>query len=115
MTDDIVQRLRAGNHRLCVGARLDPLRVDRPCDPCSESLDAADEIERLRAEVEAWRTAAQGAGAQAVRLRELIHALNIRMVQPFMSGGGQFSAHGTLTADQWAIVAAAFEEADRDA
>lgn len=46
---DIVERLRAGNHRLCVGARLDPLRVDRPCDPCSESLDAADEIERLRA------------------------------------------------------------------
>lgn len=52
---DIVQRLRTGSHRMCVSARLDPLRVDRPCDPCTERLDAADEIERRTLPPGTWR------------------------------------------------------------
>jgi hypothetical protein len=65
-----------------------------------------DEIERLRAEVEAWRAAATGAADQAIRFQEVLTALNVRMAQPHMGGGGHFMASGNLTAEQAATVAA---------
>jgi chromosome segregation ATPase len=66
--DDIVDRLRRGWHRKDASGRV--------------AHEAADEIERLRAEneatkaaLEAWRTAAKGAGNQAVQRGQRINQL----------------------------------------
>ncbi len=62
------------------------------------------EIERLRIDVELWRRAAIRAANRAVLLQEAILALNIRMVQPHMSGGGHFMGSGALNAEQAEVI-----------
>lgn len=70
MTDDIVQRLRMGNHQNCVDAHTRPRHPRyEPCDRCSERLTAADHRERLRAEVDIKGYRADEAADEIERLR----------------------------------------------
>lgn len=46
------------------------------------------------------------------RLRGVLAALDVRMVQPYMSGGGYYTAGGELTADQAETVFAALTPKD---
>ena len=102
---DIVERLRSEADAHADGDWSD--QVIR-----KHFTEAADEIEQLRAEVEAWCTAAKGAASQAILLREVILALDIRMVQPHMSGGGHFMGGGTLNAGQAEVILAATPKED---